>query len=119
MILPVSQGGYNQNSGQPHFAPFNDGAPAPPPAMEGGTESVSPGVTIASSASTPERQHVVVTRKRLRRMTLPNVEAYFDERGSEDINLAFGLQMPIHVNKTNLRAHEEFYKKTVWKQSNL
>ena len=32
-------------------------------------------------------------------MTLPNVEAAFDENGSEDINLAFGLKMPIHAEK--------------------
>ena len=73
----------------------NNGVLATPSVMEDSTDSVSPGVTIASSASTPERQHVVVTRKRLRKMTVPNVEAAFDENESEDINLAFGLKVAI------------------------
>lgn len=117
--LLLSQEGHSESSGQPHFAAFNDGVLATPSVMEDSTDSVSPGVTTASSASTPERQNVVVTRKRLRKMILPNVEAAFDENGSEDTNLAFGLKMPIHVEKTNLRAHEEFYTKTVWKPANM
>ena len=118
--LPLSQEGSNESSGQPHFAAFSDSVLATPSVMEDSTDYVSPGVTTASSASTPERQNVAVTRKRLREMTLPNVEAAFDENGSEDINLAFGLKMPRHVNKnTQLRAHEEFYTKTVWKPANL
>ena len=49
--------------------------------------------------------YVVVTRKRLRKMILPNVEAAFDEHGSEDTNLAFGLKMPIHVEKKQIYKH--------------
>ena len=52
-------------------------------------------------------------------MTVPNVEAAFDENGSEDINLAFGLNVPMHAKKANLRAHEEFYTKAIWKPANV
>ena len=48
-------------------------------------------------------------------MILPNVEAAFDEDGSEDTNLAFWVE---HANsrgeKTHLRAHEEFFTRTLY-----
>ena len=47
-------------------------------------------------------------------MTVPNVEAAFDENESEDINLAFGLKVPVHVHKSNLRAHEEFFARKLY-----
>ena len=109
--LLLSQEGHSESSGQPHFAAFNDGVIATLSVMEYSTDYVSPGVTTASPASTPGRQNVVATRKPLRKMTQPNVEAAFDENGSEDINLAFGLNVPIHLKTANLRAHEEFTRK--------
>ena len=44
-------------------------------------------------------------------MTLPNVEAAFNENGSEDIHLAFGLKMPIHVKKQIYEHMRSFTRK--------
>ena len=44
-------------------------------------------------------------------MTRPNVEAAFDENGSEDINLAYGLKMPIHVKKQFYEHMRSFTRK--------
>ena len=44
-------------------------------------------------------------------MILPNVEAAFDESGSEDTNLAFGLKMPIHVEKQIYEHMRSFTRK--------
>ena len=47
-------------------------------------------------------------------MILPNVEAAFDENGSEDTNLAFGLRMPLHVEKKPIYEHMRSCTRTLY-----
>ena len=47
-------------------------------------------------------------------MILPNVEAAFDENGSEDTNLAFGLRMPLHVEKKQIYEHMRSFTRKLY-----